>query len=37
LNIGGFTDAVFDIVREFAEEKLEPAHFCDVIERTELT
>lgn len=37
LNIGGFTDAVFDIVRDFAEEKLEPSHFCDVIERTELT
>lgn len=37
LNIGGFTDAVFDIVRDFAEEKLDAPHFCDVIERTELT
>lgn len=40
---GDLLDKRFDdeklpsIVRDFAEEKVEPSRFCDVIERTELT
>ncbi len=32
LNIGGFSDAVFEVVAKFADGKLDPAHWVGVIE-----
>lgn len=36
LNIGGFSDGVFDVIRLFAEEKLHPDHWVRVIEEVQL-
>ncbi|MGN6368747.1 MAG: RNA-binding protein [Phycisphaerae bacterium] len=33
LNIGGFSDHVFDVIADFAEGRLEPNHWVAVIER----
>ena len=36
LNVGGFSDAVFDVVSGFASDELGGAHWSDVIDRQEL-
>ena len=36
LNIGGFSDAVFDSVSAFARGELRPGHWVDVIEQEDL-
>jgi 60 kDa SS-A/Ro ribonucleoprotein len=36
LNVGGFSDAVFDVVSEFVKTGDGPAHWADVIDRIEL-
>lgn len=36
LNVGGFSDAVFDIISAFANNELNSDHFVGVIEQTEL-
>lgn len=36
LNVGGFSDRVFEIVTEFAAGRLTEGHWVDVIEKTEL-
>ena len=36
LNIGGFSDTVFEAVANFAEGKLGPAHWVGEIEKIEL-
>jgi 60 kDa SS-A/Ro ribonucleoprotein len=36
LNIGGFSDAVFDVVAEFATGRLNANHWVGVIEAVEL-
>jgi 60 kDa SS-A/Ro ribonucleoprotein len=36
LNVGGFSDAVFEIVTEFAAGRLAPGHWVDVIEKEEI-
>jgi len=36
LNIGGFSDQVFDVVAEFAAGRMMPGHWVDVIESIEL-
>jgi 60 kDa SS-A/Ro ribonucleoprotein len=36
LNVGGFSDTVFDIVREFYNENLTPEHWVGVINDIEI-
>lgn len=36
LNVGGFSDAVFEIVAEFAAGRLAPGHWVEVIEKEEI-
>jgi 60 kDa SS-A/Ro ribonucleoprotein len=36
LNIGGFSDQVFEVIAEFAAGRLGPAHWVGVIESTEI-
>lgn len=36
LNIGGFSDRVFDVIREFASGRLDADHWVGVIEKVEL-
>ena len=36
LNVGGFSDQVFDLVAEFAAGRLDPAHWVGRIESVEL-
>ena len=36
LNVGGFSDAVFEIVSAFAQEDLHPGHWVEQIEQIEL-
>ncbi|CAN5356996.1 TROVE domain-containing protein [soil metagenome] len=36
LNIGGFSDAVFEIIASFAADELGPAHWVGLIEKIEL-
>lgn len=36
LNVGGFSDAVFDVVSGFGSDELDGAHWADIIERREL-
>ena len=36
LNVGGFSDAVFDVVADFAEGKTGPAHWLAEIEKIEV-
>lgn len=36
MNIGGFSDAVFDIVAEFAYDRLSPEHWVELIEKQEV-
>ena len=36
LNVGGFSDAVFGIVAEFAAGRLAPGHWVEVIEKEEI-
>jgi 60 kDa SS-A/Ro ribonucleoprotein len=36
LNVGGFSDAVFGIVAEFAAGRLAPGHWVELIENVEI-
>lgn len=36
LNVGGFADSVFQLVSDFAADRLDPGHWVGVIERVEL-
>ncbi|MCK6481180.1 MAG: RNA-binding protein [Gemmatimonadaceae bacterium] len=36
LNVGGFSDAVFEVVAEFAAGRLAPGHWVEVIEKEEI-
>ena len=36
LNVGGFSDAVFEIVSAFAQGNLRPGHWVEQIEQIEL-
>jgi 60 kDa SS-A/Ro ribonucleoprotein len=36
LNVGGFSDAVFEVVAEFAAGRLSPGHWVEVIEKEEI-
>jgi len=36
LNIGGFSDQVFEVIAEFARNGADPSHWVDVIERVHL-
>jgi 60 kDa SS-A/Ro ribonucleoprotein len=36
LNIGGFSDQVFDLMAEFSEGKLTPDHWIGVIEKVDM-
>ncbi len=36
LNVGGFSDRVFDLIRDFAAGRLSAGHWVDVIESIEI-
>ncbi len=36
LNVGGFSDAVFDVIADFAQDRLDGDHWVEQIEKTEL-
>ena len=36
LNVGGFSDAVFELVAAFAKNEMSPAHWVGEIEKIEL-
>ena len=36
LNVGGFSDRVFDLIRDFADGRMSTGHWVDVIEKIEI-